>query len=80
MWSDNTFGNSEIFFTNSMDNGSTFSMPVNINENAGTSGLAQIIFAPEAGNLYVIWQDNTTGNAVIYFTKTHLTGHLIASD
>ena len=75
VWSDNIFGNSEIFFTNSVDNGSTFNMPVNINEDTGISSDAQIISAPQAGNLYVIWQDNTRGNAVIYFTKTQLTGH-----
>jgi S1-C subfamily serine protease len=75
VWSDNTFGNSEIFFTNSIDNGSTFNMPFNISEDAGTSGVAQITIDPGAGNLYLIWQDNATGNSVIYFTKTHLTGY-----
>jgi len=76
VWSDNTFGNSEIFFTNSIDNGSTYNMPININEDAGTSGVAQISIDPGAGNLYLIWQDNATGNSVIYFTKTHLTGYM----
>ena len=76
VWSDNTFGNSEIFFTNSVDDGSTFNMPININDDGGISGIAQIIIAPEAGNLYLIWQNNATGNTVIYFTKTHLTGHM----
>ena len=49
-------------------------MPININEDAGTSGVAQIAIDPGTGNLYLIWQDNATGNSVIYFTKTHLTG------
>jgi hypothetical protein len=79
VWSDNTFGNSEIFITNSVDNGSTFNMPVNINEDTGISGVAQIIIAPAVGNLYLIWQDNATGNTVIYFTKANLTGHLKSS-
>jgi hypothetical protein len=73
VWSDNTFGNSEIFFTNSTDNGSTFNMPISINKDARTSRVAQITIDPEAGNLYLIWQGNATGNSVIYFTKTHLT-------
>ena len=51
VWSDNIFGNSEIFFTNSVDNGSTFNMPVNINEDTGISSDAQIISAPQTGNL-----------------------------
>jgi S1-C subfamily serine protease len=82
VWSDNTFGNSEIFFTNSIDNGSTFNMPININEDVGTSGVAQITIDPEAGNLYLIWQDNATGNSIIYFTKTHdrLYEYLIANN
>jgi hypothetical protein len=79
VWSDNTFGNSEIFFTNSIDNGSTFNMPISINKDAGTSGVAQITIDPGAGNLYLIWQDNATGNSVIYFTKTHLTGYMNSS-
>ena len=63
----------QIFFTNSIDNGSTYNMPININEDAGTSGVAQIAIDPGAGNLYLICQDNATGNSVIYFTKAHLT-------
>ena len=70
VWSDNTFGNSEIFFTKSLDNGSTFSEAFNINEDSGISAIAQITIAPEVGNLYIIWQDNAEGNSVIYFTKT----------
>ena len=76
VWSDNTFGNSEIFSTNSVDDGSTFNTPININDDSGISGVAQITIAHEGGNLYLIWQDNATGNSVIYFTKAHLTGHL----
>ncbi|MFZ0511434.1 MAG: trypsin-like peptidase domain-containing protein [Candidatus Nitrosopolaris sp.] len=76
VWSDNTFGNSEIFFTNSVDDGSTFNTSININDDSGISGVAEITIAPEVGNLYLIWQDNATGNSVIYFTKAHLKGHL----
>jgi hypothetical protein len=64
------FGNSEIFFTQSADNGSTFNMPININNDTGISDLAQIMTDPESsGNIYLVWQDNITGNSVIYFTK-----------
>jgi hypothetical protein len=79
VWSDNTFGNSEIFFTKSLDNGSTFSEAFNINEDSGISAIAQITIAPEVGNLYIIWQDNAEGNSVIYFTKTRLAGKLNTS-
>lgn len=76
VWSDNTFGNSEIFFTKSVDYGSTFNMPININNDVGISRIAQVITAPVAGNIYIIWQDNITGSTAIYFIKTHLTGHM----
>ncbi|MBV9177537.1 MAG: trypsin-like peptidase domain-containing protein [Nitrososphaeraceae archaeon] len=73
VWSDNAFGNSEIFFTESTDNGSTFNMPININNDTGISDLAQITTDPDDGgssnNIYLVWQDNITGNIVIYFTK-----------
>ena len=74
VWSDNTFGNPEIFFTKSLDNGSTFSEAFNINEDSGISAIAQITIAPEVDNVYFIWQDNAAGNSVIYFTKTRLAG------
>jgi S1-C subfamily serine protease len=79
VWSDNTFGNPEIFFTKSLDDGSTFNEASNINEDPGISGVAQITIAPEVANLYLIWQDNAAGNPVIYFTKACLTGQLNTS-
>jgi S1-C subfamily serine protease len=75
VWSDNTFGNSEIFFTQSTDNGYTFNMPININNDTGISDLAQITTDLDGGgsnNIYIVWQDNITGNIVIYFTKAVL--------
>ena len=72
VWSDNAFGNSEIFYTQSTDNGSTFNMPININNDTGISDLAQITTDPDddgSNNIYLVWQDNITGNIVIYFTK-----------
>ena len=75
-WSDNTFGNSEIFFAYSIDNGTSFNMPVSINIDAGVSDLAQITTtAAQAdnggdGGLYLAWADNVTGHSEIYFTKT----------
>jgi hypothetical protein len=42
VWNDDTFGNPEIFFTRSIDSGSTFNLPININNDTGVSDLAQI--------------------------------------
>lgn len=53
------------------DNGSTFNLSININNDTGISDLAHIMISQEGGggDLYLVWQDNTTGNSVIYFTK-----------
>jgi S1-C subfamily serine protease len=75
VWSDNTYGNSRIFFTKSSDNGSTFNMPVDINVDTGIAGDPQISYNYEAAILYVIWQNNLTGHSAIYFTKSHPIGN-----
>ena len=36
-------------------------MPININEDAGTSGVAQTTIDPGAGNLYLIWRITLQG-------------------
>ena len=69
VWNDNTFGNPEVFITQSVDSGSTFSMPININNDPGVSDLAQIT-SGHGGDLYLVWQDNIAGYNMIYFTKT----------
>ena len=71
VWNDNTSGKPEIFFTRSIDSGSTFNMPININNDTGISDLAQIT-PDDDGELYLVWQDNIAGNSMIYFTKTNL--------
>lgn len=71
VWNDITFGNPEIFFTRSIDSGSTFNMPININNDTGVSGLPQTM-PGDGGDIYLVWQDNIAGNSMIYFTKTIL--------
>jgi hypothetical protein len=43
VWTDNTYGNSEILFSSSIDNGNSFSSPINISNNIGESIQLQII-------------------------------------
>jgi hypothetical protein len=56
----NTYGIDEkaIFFGHSID----------ISSNNGTSQQPQI--SSQGNNVYVVWQDNTTGNYDIYFTNS----------
>ena len=55
-----------------------FGKEINISKNVGTSELPQV--TAEGTNVYVVWQDNSTGNNDIYFAHsvdtvsyTHLT-------
>ncbi|CAN5611438.1 hypothetical protein BH18THE1_BH18THE1_17140 [soil metagenome] len=72
VWQDNTPGNYDIFFTHSSDNGSSFAPVRSLSNNNGTSQLPQI--AAQDGNVYVVWQDNTTGNYDIFFRRSLANG------
>ena len=68
IWSDNTPGNSEIFFAKGTDGGTTFTDPENISNNAGES--IDPTFAVFGNNVYVVWSDNSFGNSEIFFAKS----------
>ena len=61
--------NYDIFFTKSVDNGTTFSKPLNLSNNTGFSEHSQI--AVTQNGIFVIWGDNTdSNNTEIMFTKS----------
>jgi hypothetical protein len=61
--------NSEIFFRASNNNGDTFSTPPdNLSQKSGFSQNPQI--ANEANNVYVVWEDDTSGNDEIIFSES----------
>ena len=67
VWEDDTNGNKEIYFTSSLDGGSTFGSIKNLSETNGTSQFPQI--ATSGNNVYVVWEedeDGTNGNKEIY--------------
>ena len=53
-----------------------FGRPFGISSNNGTSKLPQI--AVQGSNVYVVWQDNTTGNYDIFFTHSSDNGSSFA--
>ena len=67
-WTDTiSKSNYDILFAKSTDGGATFTTPVNISKNVGASGWPQVSVS---GNIYVIWEDITTGSYDILISKS----------
>jgi len=61
----------ELFFTRSLDNGTTFSKPINLSHGVGGAGAAQI-FAQD-NSIFVVWLAkpmSDAGGNMVYFTKS----------
>ena len=67
-WEDNSTGNYELLFTKSTDGGTTFSDPINLSSNNGTSEDGTI--TELNGTIYVGSSDNSTGNYEILLAKS----------
>jgi hypothetical protein len=74
IWSDGTTttGRADIFFAVSNNNGTSFGTPINLSNNAGSSGVPQI--AAIGSNVYVTWTDTTPGNNDIFFAVSNNNG------
>jgi hypothetical protein len=78
VWAETTSpNNKEIMFTKSLDNGKTFSNPINLSNNSKDSYNQEISAFNE--NVYVIWQDrdkkNNNTNGIIMFRSSINTGN-----
>ena len=69
VWEDNSSGNFEILFTHSTDGGASFSTPKNLSNSGGLSSFPQI-GVDSGGNINTIWEDNTSGNFDIFFSRS----------
>ena len=65
---DNPTGDSEIYFRESNDGGSTWQVPQPLTNNTGSSLSPRI--AVSGSNVYVAWKDNTPGNYEIFMKKS----------
>jgi len=65
---DETPGNYEIYYRESEDWGATWSTSQRLSRTSGTSGLPCIV-VDSNDNLHVVWHDNDSGNAEIYYKK-----------
>ena len=77
VWTDNTSGNSDILFSSSIDNGHSFTSPINISNNMGKSFNPQMSLVED--KIYVVWTDNTSGNSDILFSSSIDNGHSFTS-
>lgn len=72
LWEDNSKGGYEIQLAKSTDAGSTFTAPVNISNNSGSSGAPQLVVMKN--KIYVVWMDDTNKNYEIFFAKSEDSG------
>ena len=69
VWSEATSGNGEISYKKSTDGGATWTPGKRLTWNSGNSQIPAIALS-SSDNLYMVWQDDTPGNAEIYFKKS----------
>ena len=64
----------EIFFTRSLDAGTTWSTPINLSNNVGDSVRPTIAVDPQ-GTIYVAWGDDTAGAYDVFLRHSTDTGN-----
>ena len=71
VWQDDRNGDSDVYFSKSIDDGLTFSADVRVNDDAGaTNQDLPSIAVGAGGNIYVVWRDWRNGNSDIFFSKS----------
>jgi len=68
-WQDTAPGRSVIMFSRSTDGGETFSNPKQLSTGTGAATEAGIA-SDAAGNLNVVWADESTGSAQAYYSRS----------
>ena len=71
VWTDDTPGNSDVFFTKS-ENGASFETPLNLSANNGSSAFPRLVVSEP--NVYVVWYDYSPGQSDIFFGQSNDTG------
>lgn len=68
VWEDDTPGNTVIMFSHSTNAGVSFSTPINLSNSSADSSTQQIA-VDIAGNIYVVWENDTL-NLGIFFSRS----------
>ena len=71
-WQDGPLFNRDTFFAVSTNNGTSFGTPINLGNNTGGTFFPQI--AATGNNVYVAWQNGTSGNRDIFFAASNNNG------
>jgi hypothetical protein len=66
VWRDTTPGNSELYYKNSPGGGATWTASERLTWTSGESD-APCLAAGPSGAIHVVWEDDTSGNAEIYY-------------
>jgi len=73
VWQDDISGNYEIYYKKSTDGGNTWTAPSRLVWNSGFS-LSPFIAVDSSNNIFLVWQDDSSGNAEVYFKKSTNSG------
>ena len=68
VWTDDTPGNSDVFFAKSINGGATFEDAINLSNNNGSSAFPRLVVSEP--NVYVVWYDYSPGQSDIFFGKS----------
>src|SRR6058998_3159925 len=69
-WTGSTSGD-DIYFTKSLDSGRSWSGPIRVNDDIGsTSQLNPSLVLDSANNIYIAWTDARSANNDVYFSKS----------
>ncbi len=69
VWADKSSGNYQIFFSRSVDGGSTFSRPKNLSNSATDSQEPQLAL-DSTGNINVAWRENNAGVYGLFYARS----------
>jgi hypothetical protein len=72
VWADDREGDWDIFYTNSNDNGFTWSQDIRVNSEDGEAyrGNASIAIDLSNNNIYVVWESDISGDMDIYLANS----------
>ncbi|MGH9909351.1 MAG: sialidase family protein, partial [Nitrososphaerales archaeon] len=71
VWNQKTTNSSDIFFSKSVDNGNTFSEPINLSNSKGFSQFGRDTqIALVGSNIFVVWFEGTEKDSDVFFTKS----------